>query len=53
MEYIFFFSPTFPLGITSAAHTHAKCSVTISEEKKIRYYSILLGQQNSALKKAV
>lgn len=39
--------------MTSAAHIHAKCSVTISEEKKIHSYSILLGQQNSALKKEV
>lgn len=48
---LFFFS-TFPLRMTSSAHTNAKCSVTISEiEKKIHYYSILLGQQNSAIKK--
>lgn len=30
----FFFIPTFCLGMTSAAHIHAKCSVTISEGKK-------------------
>lgn len=39
--------------MTSAAHIHAKCSVTIAEEKKIHCYSILLDQQNSALKKKV
>lgn len=37
--------------MTSAAHIHAKCSVTIAEGKKIHCYSILLDQQNSALKK--
>lgn len=33
-EVHYFFFCTFPLGMTSAAHIHAKCSVTISEEKK-------------------
>lgn len=37
--------------MTSAAHIHAKRSATIAEEKKIHCYSILLDQQNSALKK--
>lgn len=52
-EVHYYFFCTFPLGMTSAAHIHAKCSVTISEEKKTYYYSILLGQQNSVLKKSI